>query len=585
MTHTDDPPLVGIDLGTTNSLVAVFAEGRPQLIPNAYGRVLTPSVVAVLENGQVVVGEPAKEYRVTRPASCCWAFKRWMGTNRSVQLGNKKLTAPELSSLVLRSLKDDVENHLGQAVTEAVITVPAYFNDHQRKATRLAGEMAGLKVRRMINEPTAAALTYGFHERQSDKKLIVVDLGGGTFDVTLMEVFEGTLEIIATAGESFLGGEDFTDRLAAAILASQNLSFEAMEHRCPLLVARLREECEAAKRLLAQQDTAAVRLPNEQGEFARDVAAVPVTRESFAADVAPLLERLRGPIAKALGDGRTSPEQVHEVILVGGATRMPALVGMIGRYFGKEPRCTCNPDEVVALGAAVQAALIIDDEAVNDMVMTDVCPHTLGVEVVKQFGEHHEQGYFSPIIHRNTTIPVSREEWYFTIDDNQAEILLKVFQGEARRVKDNLYLGELTVSGIPRGSSGQRIIVRFTYDLNGILEVEAFVPGASRKFQTVLTNQNTGMSHGEIQEAVRRMQAIKFYPRDDLVNQRLVRFCERMVGEVAIDQRAGLEAAIDQFEQAMSSGRRERFEDARETLLLVLSQLGIDYSESDGAQE
>lgn len=578
-------PIVGIDLGTTNSLVAVFRDGKPELIQNAYGHVLTPSVVAVLEDGQVVVGDPAKDYRVTHPERCSWAFKRWMGGNRSVTIDKKKFSPPELSSLILRSLKEDAEKGLGTPVTEAVITVPAYFNDHQRKATRLAGEIAGLNVRRIINEPTAAALTYGFHDRQAEKKLIVIDLGGGTFDVTLMEVFDGTLEIVATAGESFLGGEDFTDRLAAAVLTSQNQQFESMEYRFPLLVSRLRSECESAKRTLADRESATIRIPDNKGEFTGDVKTVTVTRESFQSDMSTLLERLRGPIGKALGDGRTAPDQVDDVILVGGATRMPSVVNLISEYFGKAPRCAFNPDEVVALGAAVQAALINDDSAVDDMVMTDVCPHTLGVAVSKQFGDHREDGFFSPVIHRNTTIPVSREEWFYTVEDNQTQIQLQVYQGEARRVKDNLLLGELNVTGIPVGPSGQRIIVRFTYDLNGILEVEAFVPGSLRKFQTVLTQQNAGLSRDEILEAVRRMQAIKFYPRDELVNQRLIRFCERLVGEVALDHRKHLEDAIDAFEHAMSSGDREKYAEARQVLLMVLSAIGIEYPDGDTASE
>lgn len=573
--------IVGIDLGTTNSLVALFQNGQPELIRNVYGHVLTPSVVAVLEDGAVVVGDPAKEYRVTHPDRCCWAFKRWMGTNRKVTLGKKTFTPPELSSLILRSLKEDAEKHLGQIVTDAVITVPAYFNDHQRKATRLAGEIAGLNVRRIINEPTAAALTYGFHDREAERKLIVIDLGGGTFDVTLMEVSDGALEIIATAGESFLGGEDFTDRMAAAVLATQNQQFEAMEHKCPLLVARLRNECETAKRLFAVQESATIRIPDTNGQFDDNVKSLVITRDSFRKDVEQLLDRLRGPIGKALGDGRTDPQQVDDVILVGGATRMPAVVDLVRAYFEREPRCTLNPDEVVALGAAVQAALITDDSAVDDMVMTDVCPHTLGVEISKQFGDHHETGFFSPLIHRNTTIPVSREGIYTTITDNQTEILLKVYQGESRRVKDNLYLGELTVTGIPRGKAGQSIVARFTYDLNSILEVEAFVPGSKRKFQTVLTNQNCGLSREEVREAVRRMQAIKFYPRDDLINQRLVRFCERLVGEVILDFRERLEAALDYFEHAMSSGNREKFIEARENLLAVLTDLGVEYQDGN----
>ncbi|OYW11781.1 MAG: molecular chaperone HscC, partial [Planctomycetales bacterium 12-60-4] len=271
-------PIVGIDLGTTNSLVGVFADGKPQLIANPHGSYLTPSIVGVLDDGQVIVGAPAKEYRVTRPERCTWAFKRWMGSDRKVEFGDKTFTAPELSSLVLRSLKADAEAHLGKPVSDAVITVPAYFNDHQRKATKRAGELAGLKVRRIINEPTAAALTYGFHDRGAEKKLIVIDLGGGTFDVTLMEISDGTLEIVSTSGESFLGGEDFTDRLVATVLKTIGQQLEIAEVRTPLLVSRLRQECDVAKCRFKDQPEAFVRVPADNGEINDQSRKVKVTR-------------------------------------------------------------------------------------------------------------------------------------------------------------------------------------------------------------------------------------------------------------------------------------------------------------------
>ncbi|MCY2962173.1 MAG: molecular chaperone HscC, partial [Planctomycetota bacterium] len=443
--------IVGIDLGTTNSLIAVFRNGRPQLISNVHGETLTPSVVGVLPSGEVIVGSPAKELRVTEPHRCAATFKRLMGQNQSLKLGEKSFTAPELSAMVLRSLKSDAETFLGETVSEAVITVPAYFNDHQRKATRLAGELAGLKVRRIVNEPTAAALAYGFHDRQARKKLLVIDLGGGTFDVTLMDVFEGALEIISTAGENFLGGEDFTDRLASAALSSRNLQFEVMEQRHPLMVSRLRGECEAAKRILSTHETAAIRIPDLRGILDSDSADFIISRSAFTEIVRPMLDRLRGPIDKALRDGRCDRHEVDEVILAGGATRMPAVADLVRDDFCRVPCCNLNPDEVVALGAAVQAALIVDDVAVEDVVMTDICPHTLGVAIVKQFGGHLEEGFFSPVIHRNTTIPVSREERYATVHPHQTSIVLEVYQGEARRVKDNLLLGQLTVDGIPPG--------------------------------------------------------------------------------------------------------------------------------------
>lgn len=577
--------VIGIDLGTTNSLCAVFEDGKPRLIPNAHGDFLTPSVVGVLEDDQVIVGSAAKDYRVTHPERCASAFKRYMGTSKAIELGGREFSAPELSSLVLRSLKDDAEAHLKQTITDAVITVPAYFNDMQRKATQRAGSLAGLTVRRIINEPTAAALTYGFNDPEAEKKLMVIDLGGGTFDVTLMEIFEGTLEIISTAGESFLGGEDFTDRLTATVLKQMGMQLEAAELKQPLLVARLRQECEVAKRQLLSQTESSVRVPEENGEISEKPKKLRVTQEAFTKAVQPLLDRLKGPIGKSLRDGKSSPEELDSVILVGGATRMQPLRDFVAEFLKCTPLCEINPDEVVALGAAIQAALIEDNAAVEDIVMTDVCPFTLGVETVKKFGNRMSDGYYSPIIHRNTTIPVSREEQFQTVDANQTEVMLKIYQGESRRVKDNLKLGELRVTGIPPGPAGQNFYVRFTYDLNGILEVEAFVEGSGEKFTTVLTNNAQDMTEAEVKAAVKKMQGVKFYPRDDIENQKLVRFVERIVGELPPHFREEVEMALDRFEHAMASGSSEDYEATKSGLLMILSQLGIEYDTEQSSDD
>lgn len=577
--------IVGIDLGTTNSLCAVFENGKPRLIANAHGSFLTPSVVGIMEDGQVLVGSPAKELRVTQPDRCSYAFKRYMGTDRKAKLGKQEFNSPELSSLILRSLKEDAENELGESVTQAVITVPAYFNDAQRKATKKAGEMAGLRVKRIINEPTAAALTYGFHEPDADKKIIVIDLGGGTFDVTLMEIFEGTLEIISTAGESFLGGEDFTDRLVATVLKTMGLQLEQAEMKTPLLVSRLRQECDVAKRAFGNQDEVHVRIPNEAGEVDEKSKKVKVTQDAYAKVSQRLMDRLKSPIGKALRDGDCNPDEVDDVILVGGATRMPILKNFINDYFGREPLCEHNPDEVVALGSAIQAALILDDAAVDDMVMTDVCPYTLGVEVVKQFGNRMAEGYYTPVIHRNTTIPVSKEESFSTVMPNQSEVSISVYQGESRRVKDNFKLGDLKVSGIPPGPAGTEVCVRFTYDMSGILEVEAFVPMSGKKFSTVFTQHAQDLTEAEVDDAVDRMQSLKFYPRDQVENQRLVLLVERVIGEVSPMHREDIEQALDMFEQAMASGDRDFFETTKQGLLMMLSSLGIDGMEIDESGE
>ncbi|MDX1925054.1 MAG: molecular chaperone HscC [Pirellulaceae bacterium] len=569
---------VGIDLGTTNSLCAVFIDGQPKLIPNSHGDFLTPSVVGVLESGEIVVGAAARELRVAHPERAAWCFKRFMGSDRMLRLGDRKYSAQELSSLVLKSLVSDAESFLKQKVVNAVVTVPAYFNDHQRQATKLAGQLAGLNVRRIVNEPTAAALVYGFHSRQAEKNLCIIDLGGGTFDVTVMEVFEGTLEIRSTAGESQLGGEDFTDRMVSAVLASQKLQFEVAELKQPLRVARLRRECETAKRRLATEELVRIRLPEPSGEYSATPLEFKLDRPTFAKLCKNLMQRIVVPIDRALRDADMTAREIDEVIMVGGATRMNMIIDLVSHYFDRQPKIEFNPDEVVALGAAIQAALIEQDAAVDDIVMTDVCPFTLGVEIVKDLGGQMQDGYFQPILHRNSTIPISREEIFSTVAPNQREVEVRVFQGDARKVADNVELGKLRVENLPPSPAGTPIHIRFTYDLNGILEVEAYMPGGN-KFRTVLTNHVKGLSPAQMQAALNRMQELKFYPREDLNNQRLARFCERMIGELHPTQRQQLDYALDLYEAALNRSDRAEFDAARQALLMTLSSLGIEYDE------
>lgn len=551
------------------------------LVENVHGQFLTPSVVGVLEDGQVLVGEPAKQLRVTHPERTASCFKRWMGSDRAIRLGSETMTSVELSSLVLRSLKADAEKFLGEEVDEAVITVPAYFNDPQRKATKVAGELTGLRVRRIINEPTAAALVYGFHERESEKDLIVIDLGGGTFDVTVMEVFEGTLEIVSTAGETHLGGEDFTSRLVGWALNQQGIQLEFAEMQHQVMVARLAEQCEAAKRALSSEGTAVIQIPSLEGSISEDAKKFKLNRAELLEIVNPLVQRLKRPIERALRDAGKKKSDLSDVILVGGATRSLEVRDFVRDMFPGEPHSKINPDEVVALGASIQAALIADDAAVDDMVMTDICPFTMGVEVVKEFGSRMMEGFFCPVIHRNTTIPVSREEFLSTVYPNQQRVVVNVYQGEARKIEDNLLLGSLEVSGIPLGPAGQMIHIRFTYDHNGILEVEAYIPETEKKFNVVFTNHAADMNAKEVAAAVKKLQKIKFYPRDELKHKNLVLYAEKVIGEVSPFQRQELEIALDCFEQSMSSGNPELFEHARNGLLIVLSSMGFPFETED----
>ncbi len=559
-------PIIGIDLGTTNSLVAYLSEDGPRLIPNALGEVLTPSVAGIDRDGKLSVGQAARELQVVAPERCACLFKRYMGSDWKTKIGDRSLGAEELSSLVLRSLKADAEAHFGEAVERAVITVPAYFNDQQRKATINAGRIAGLQVERILNEPTAAAMAYGFHEGQDDKLLLIVDLGGGTFDVSLVELFEGTLEVRASSGEGFLGGEDFTRTMAARVLEAQGFVFERIELEAPLLVSRMIQQCEIAKCRLSRQPDAKVRVPNRKGVFADNSPEVPVTRERFEHWTRHILSRIELPIRRILGDARVKKEDVNEIILVGGATRMPQLVQRIIELLGKEPQHRLNPDEVVALGAAVQAGLIGRAETVEDLAVTDVAPFTLGVEVVKEFGNERRHGYFLPVIHRNTTIPVSRVERLQTVVPNQTQLSVKIYQGEGRRVEENLFLGEFEVQGIPRGPAGQEIDIRFTYDLNGVLEVEATVVATKRNFTHVVARHARGLSEEQIRRAVQEMARLKTHPRDEAVNRLLLRRAERMYAELSQEQRHWLGELLDGFEQALSLQDEAAIERFREEI-------------------
>lgn len=568
--------LIGIDLGTTNSLCAVFEDGQPLLIPNAHGRLLTPSIVGVLEDQKITVGNVAKELRITQPTQTAWCFKRLMGTEEKTKVGPYNFTAAELSSLVLKSLKEDAEKFLGHSVTEAVITVPAYFNDFQRKATKVAGEMAGLKVRRIINEPTAAALTYGFHQKEEDKNLLVFDLGGGTFDVTIMEIFEESLEIMSTAGESQLGGEDFTEKIIEWACKQVDQDSENVRLDYPDMYARLLEEAENAKRKIGEEDEVTIRIPQQNGSL-DEARQVLLTKATFLKEVDTLMQKLAKPVLKAMRDAELNADRIDEIILVGGATRMPIIKDFIYDTFGKDALCKYNPDQVVARGAAVQAALIEDDAAVEDMVMTDVCPFTLGISTCREIRGQVHDGYYMPIIHRNTTIPVSKEEIISTLYPGQTELLIQVYQGEARKTENNISLGELAIQGLPKTNSHTEANIRFTYDLNGILDVEAYIPSTGKKYKTVLTNNVASLSETEIDAAVKKMQDLKFYPRDKAENKNLLLFAEKTLEELNRFQREELERSIAYFEDALSSGEKDYFEKGRNELLITLSRLGFTY--------
>lgn len=563
--------IIGIDLGTTNSVAAYLSDDGPKIIPNALGESLTPSVVGIDRDGKLVVGRAARELQVVAPQRCAAVFKRFMGSDWKTTIEGRSFTPEELSSLVLRTIKEDAEAFFRETVTRAVITVPAYFNDQQRKATINAGRIAGLEVERIFNEPTAAALAYGFHEARSEKKILIFDLGGGTFDVSVVEIFDGMLEVKASAGETFLGGEDFTRTLAARVLETQGANFERAEMEAPERVSRLLQLCEIAKRKLSRQDSHTIPYPDVDGNIPEKGTTVTVTREQFQAWTNAILGRIDLPLRRVLADAKLTRDDIDEVILVGGATRMPAVIDQVGKLFGKPPHCRLNPDEVVALGAAVQAGLHADDKNVSDLVVTDVAPFTLGIEVSKRFGNQDRPGYFLPVLHRNTTIPTARSEIVSTLQPNQTVIDVKIYQGESRHTNENLFLGEFQVPGIPRGPAGQQVEISFTYDLNGVLEVEATILETRKKVTHLITRYARGLSKTQVEQAVRDMAKLKVHPREQAVNRLILKRAERLFKELPATLREQLGMLLDGFEHAMAQRDVELVARHREELERFLS--------------
>lgn len=550
--------IIGIDLGTTNSLAAAWKEGRPHLIPNGLGEYLTPSCVSLDEDGTILVGKAARERLQTHPDKTAAVFKRYMGSERTIRLGKRLFRPEELSALVLRSLKEDAEAALGQPVTEAIITVPAYFSDAQRKATRAAGVLAGLKVDRLLNEPTAASLAYGIHQLDAESRFLVVDLGGGTFDVSVLEIFEGVMEVRASAGDNFLGGEDFIacmiDRFFEQTGAPVRLKADAA------FMQRLIAHAEAAKRTLSEKPTATIEVLDGDQSYSLDL-----DEPALEQICAPLLQRLRAPIERVLRDANLRGTELDKVVLAGGATRMPLVRRLVARMFGRFPECDINPDEVVALGAAVQAGLSMKDAALEDVVMTDVAPYTLGVEVaMRLYDGSFSEGHFDPIIDRSSPVPISRVKTYSPIRDRQRELELKIYQGEARLVADNILLGSLKVRLPDLPSKDCAVDVRFTYDVNGLLEVEATVQKTQHTVTVVIEGNPGLLSDAEISARFAALSELKIHPRDRVENRTLLARAERVYQQVRGQERESFGAQIRLFEASLASQDRRRVETARQ---------------------
>ncbi len=577
--------VIGIDLGTTNSCVAVMEGGEAVVIPNPEGNRTTPSVVGFKKDGERIVGETAKRQAITNPDGTIISIKRHMGTNHKETIQGKDYSPQEISAIILQKLKADAEAYLGQPVTQAVITVPAYFNDSQRQATKDAGKIAGLEVLRIVNEPTAAALAYGL-EKSEDQTILVYDLGGGTFDVSILELGDGFFEVKATSGDNKLGGDDFDqviiDYLVAEFKKEQGVDLS----KDKAAVQRLKDSAEKAKKELSGVMTTTISLP-----FITMADGVPqhlelnLTRAKFEELSASLVERTLGPTRQALSDAGMTPNDIDKIVLVGGSTRIPAVQEAVKKLTGKEPHKGVNPDEVVALGAAVQAGVLTGD--VKDVVLLDVTPLSLGIETAG--------GVFTKMIERNTTIPTSKSQVFSTYADNQPSVEIHVLQGERSMAAGNKTLGRFMLGDIPPAPRGvPQIEVTFDLDANGIVNVSALDKGTG-KSQKITITSSSGLSEEEIEKMMKdaELNAEEDRKRRELVEAKnnadqLIYSVEKTIKDLGDKVDAGeiqkAEEAKEKTKKALESDNVEEINAATEELTQIIQQLSVKLYEQAGQQ-
>lgn len=533
--------IIGIDLGTTNSLAAVWKDGKSVLIPNSFGEFLTPSVVGVDDEGNILVGKIAKERLITHPDKTVSSFKSFMGSRKDLKLGDRQYSPEELSSFVLRKLKEDAEVFLGESVDEAVISVPAYFNDNGRNATKLAGELAGLKVERIINEPSAAALAYGI-SNESEDTYLVFDFGGGTLDISIVDIFDSVVEIVSVAGDNHLGGDDFNLAIANYFCTENGLDYELLPNEIKAILIKQAEQC---KITLSTQEKAAVMLNLNNKDY-----SLILDNNKLLSATANLFERIKKPILKALSDASLYSDDISDIILVGGSSHMLLVRKFLESLFDRDVNVSVSPDTAVAVGVGVAVGIKERNEDIKDVVLTDICPFTLGVNIHNE--NDPDNCFFSPLIERNTTLPASYEDVLCTACDNQREIVVKIAQGEKMYFNNNLYLGEVSMNVPPRPAGKEKILVRLTYDINGILQIDVkSMSSGKSKSKTIINNSR--LSEKEIEKKIKELEKIKVHPREFEENKFLVARAERLYEEARGDMRDFILRRIQYFNSVVDA--------------------------------
>lgn len=555
--------IVGIDLGTTNSLIAVYRDGKSELIPNEFGEYLTPSVVHINKNKEVIVGKLAKELLIVDPENTVSVFKRSMGLKKTFSLRGGKYKPEELSAFVIKKLVEDAKRELKEDIEEVIISVPAYFDDVRRKATKRAGEIAGVKVERLINEPSAAALACRMEDEEDDAVYMVFDFGGGTLDVSIVECFDNVISVNAVSGDNHLGGSDFDDVIAKYICQQLGTEYKKLSKQNQSIVLR---KAEQLKKKLSTEREADISIDSDTLK-----GTVSLTQEKLVEISAKIFSRMKKPIRQVLNDCEFQLENISKIVLVGGSSKMTVVSMYLYYLLGRDLFTSGDSDETVAIGLGYYAGMKSRNEDIKDLVMTDICPFSLGVDTHNE--SDIENPYFSPIIARNSVLPISKCDYYTTVQNNQRKIELNIYQGDEYYAKNNILLGQMSVKVKPRPAGEEQIKVRFTYDINGILDVDVEVESTRTTYQKTIINKELGMSDKEMQKQMEKLAELKKDPRSKEENQYLITLANALYRETSGDARNYIAGIIDYFDRLLSEASEAKIEHVRRRLMVVLSNI------------